>query len=101
MNELEYPDIINKGKPCVLMFSASWCGPCRQLYPLIDKLENTYKVKVDFYKIDTDECFDLCSSLKISGIPTLLFIVGSKISGRLIGVQSEKMIIENIEELLK
>lgn len=101
MNESMYLEIINTGKPLVLMASAPWCSPCRMLYSIMDKLEEAYKGRVDFYKINTDDCYDLCSSLKISGIPTLFFIVGSKISDRLIGVSPENKIIEHIEELLK
>lgn len=99
MNESMWPDIINTGKPLVVMVSASWCGPCRMLKPLLIKIEPTYKGKVKFYGIDSDECQDLCGSLKISAIPTLLFIVGGKISGRMAGVNTEQKIREHIEEL--
>jgi thioredoxin len=100
MNESMYPEIINTGKPLVLMVSANWCAPCRMLKPLLKKIEDSYTGKVKFYAIDSDESQELCGSLGISGIPTLLFIVGSKLAGRLVGVHPEEQIREHIEELL-
>jgi thioredoxin len=100
LNEKEYAETINTGKPLVLMVSASWCQPCRMLKPLLKKIEDSYTGKVKFYAIDSDESQELCGSLGISGIPTLIFIVGSKLAGRLVGVHSEEQIREHIEELL-
>jgi len=100
MNESMYKDVINTGYPIVLMISANWCAPCRTLKPLLKKIEEQYTGKVKFYAIDSDECIELCGTLNITGIPTLLFIVGSKLAGRLVGVSSEEKIKEHIEEII-
>ncbi len=71
MNETMWGDIINTGKPLVVMVSAPWCQPCHMLKPIMSKIEVEYMGKVKFYNIDSDECQDLCGTLKISGIPTL------------------------------
>jgi thioredoxin len=100
IDEKDFKSTINTGKAYVFICSANWCAPCRTLYPLLDKLDEVYKERVDFYKIDTDECYDLCAELKVSAIPTMIFIVGSQIKSRLMGVQPENKITSNIEELL-
>ena len=63
---------------CVLDFTASWCGPCKMISPILDELSEEYK-KIDFYKIDVDEEYELSSLFNIRSVPTLLFIpVGGK-----------------------
>ena len=70
---------IGKG-PAVVDFYATWCGPCQQLSPKMEKLAEKYKGKIQFYKIDIDKCgSSLTSAYKIESIPTLMFCSGSDI----------------------
>ena len=64
-------------KPAIVDFYASWCGPCKKLSPIMEKLSKKYEDKVNFYKIDVDESSDLANTLKIKGIPTLIFFKDS------------------------
>lgn len=64
-------------KPTIVDFYASWCGPCKILSPIMEKLSKKYEDKVNFYKIDVDESSDLANTLKIKGIPTLIFFKDS------------------------
>jgi thioredoxin 1 len=101
IDESEYNDIVNKGNPIVIMASAPWCAPCRILHPLMEKISQMKIFNgVDFYEINTDECYDLCSNLGLSGIPTLIFINKCNVVDRLVGVNPENKILKHIEELL-
>ena len=64
-------------KPTIVDFYASWCGPCKMLSPIMEKLSKKYEDKVNFYKIDVDESSDLANTLKIKAIPTLIFFKDS------------------------
>lgn len=64
-------------KPAIVDFYASWCGPCKMLSPIIEKLSKKYEDKVYFYKIDVDKSSDLANSLNITAIPTLIFFSDS------------------------
>lgn len=64
-------------KPAIVDFYASWCGSCKMLSPIMEKLSKKYEDKVNFYKIDVDESSDLANTLKIKGIPTLIFFKDS------------------------
>ena len=60
--------------PCVIDFYADWCGPCKMIAPVIEKLSAEYAGKVDFYKIDTQQEQELAGAFGIQSIPSLLFI---------------------------
>ncbi len=67
-------------KPTIVDFYASWCGPCKMLSPIMEKLSKKYEGKVNFFKIDVDKSSDLANTLKIKGIPTLIFFKDSSSS---------------------
>lgn len=61
-------------KPAIIDFYADWCGPCRMLSPIIEKVSQTYSGKVDIYKVDTEASPDLAAMFGIRSIPSILFI---------------------------
>ena len=64
-----------KGKlPAIIDFYADWCGPCRRVAPIMEKLAEEYDGKLLVYKINTEQERDLASAFQIKSIPTVLFI---------------------------
>ncbi len=61
-------------RPAIIDFYADWCGPCQMQAPVLDRIAETYKGKVDIYKIDTEASPELAGMFGIKGIPALLFI---------------------------
>lgn len=61
-------------KPAVIDFYADWCGPCKQLTPIIDELNEEYKDRIDIYKVDTEQEQELSAMFGIRSIPSILFI---------------------------
>lgn len=59
--------------PAVVDFYASWCGPCKALSSVLEELSDTYKERVDFYKVNTGEELELASHFGVRSVPTLLF----------------------------
>ena len=61
-------------KPCIVDFYATWCGPCKAIAPILDELQEEYKDKIDFYKVDSDIENELAAAFNIRSIPTLMFV---------------------------
>lgn len=61
-------------KPCIIDFYADWCGPCRQVSPILKQLAEQYKDQIIVYKVNVDNEKELAMAFGIQSVPTILFI---------------------------
>jgi thioredoxin 1 len=87
-------------KPAIIDFYADWCGPCRQLSPLVEEIAKEYAGKIIVYKVDTDKEKILSQTLGISGLPTLLFIPAQGAPQVSMGAIPKESLIKAINEVL-
>ena len=79
-------EVLQSDKPVVVDFSATWCGPCRQLSPIIEELAKEYAGKVKVGKVDIDKSQDLAAKYDIMSVPTVLFFKGGNKVDSLVGL---------------
>lgn len=77
-------DEVRKSKAAVVDFSATWCGPCQMLAPILDELSGEVD-SVDFYNVDVDENPDLARKFRIMNIPAVVALKDGQIVGQQIG----------------
>ncbi len=87
-------------KPAIVDFTATWCGPCKRLSPILEELAKEYKGKIVIYKVDVDKCEDLARAFNISSIPALLFIPMEGQPEMIVGLRSKESYKSNIEKRL-
>ncbi len=87
----EFDNIIQKDSLVVVDCWAPWCGPCRMIGPVIDKLSEEYE-NVTFGKLNTDENTGVAMKFQIMSIPTLLFFKNGEMVDRIIGVVPKEQI---------
>ena len=83
----EFEDILSSREICVCDFSASWCGPCRMMAPILEDVADKYKRKYFFYQIDIDSAEELATKYNISAVPTIVIFKDGKELGRTSGYQ--------------
>ncbi|UNY98073.1 thioredoxin [Zhouia spongiae] len=91
-----FKDIINKDKPVLVDFFASWCGPCQTLAPILKETKNELGEDVNIVKIDVDKNQPLATNFQVRGVPTLILFKEGQPVWRHSGLLSKRELIEVI-----
>lgn len=95
-----FESLKNGSLPLVVDFWATWCGPCRMIAPIIEKLAGKYDGKIVVGKCDVEENDDLAGEFGIRNIPTILFFKNGEIVDKIVGAVSEAKLDEKFQILL-
>jgi len=95
-----FSEIISGGKPVMIDFWATWCGPCRKVAPVIEELAEEYKDQVVVGKVDVEEQDDLAFQFGIRNIPTVLFLKDGQVVDKIVGATVKAAYEEKIKAML-
>jgi len=84
----------------VVDFSATWCGPCRMLAPVLEEISGQMAGKVNFYNVDVDDDPELAGGFAISSVPTVLLLKNGKVAAHSVGFKPGPAMKAWIEENL-
>ncbi len=94
-------EVVKSDKLVLVEHWADWCGPCRAIAPVVEKLEGEMKGKLKFTKINVDEFPDIASHNEVRGIPCLIIFNKGKEVDRIVGFSGEAQLKKKIEDVLK
>ena len=89
-------EVMEANVPVLIAFWASWCGPCRMMSPVIDKIAEEMGDKLKVCKVNVDENHELAEKYEIMTIPAFIVIKNGAEAGRTIGVQPKEDILKLI-----
>lgn len=87
-------------KPAIVDFTATWCGPCQRIAPVLDQLAAEYDGKVAIYKVDIDKNRDLAKAFNVTSIPAILYIPLNGEPVMTIGSRDKGKFVSEIETIL-
>ena len=101
VNDLNFDaEVLKSETPVLVDFTATWCGPCKQIAPLIDQLADEYAGKVKVVKMDIDEAPNTPAKFGVKGVPTIIVFKGGDAVARQMGAAPKTVYAQLLQRTL-
>lgn len=81
-------------------FSATWCGPCKKLEPIVHEIASEYGGRIKVVKVDVDQARATASRFAVLSVPTLIFFRDGQVKDQFIGVLTKQALADRVEKVL-
>jgi thioredoxin 1 len=100
ISSVELQEKINKGEKIILKLGAQWCGPCKMMKPIFEKVANDNTTDVQMYTLDVDLNREIAMSLGVRSVPTIKMFNAGEVIDTKVGMQSETQLNDMINILI-
>ncbi len=87
--------------PVIVDFYAEWCGPCKMLGPIFERVSDDYSGKMKFVKVNVDDASDVAAKFNVRSIPTILVFKNAEVAAQQMGALPEPMLKGFVDAQLK
>ena len=102
VTDAQFEELVLKSSlPVIVDFWAPWCGPCKMVAPILDKIAREQAGKLIVAKVNTDEDPEWATRYGVQGIPTMLFVANGKIVHRQVGALPEKVLRDVLDQFME
>lgn len=101
VNEANFDAVVlGSDVPVLVDFTATWCGPCRQIAPLVDQIADEYVGRAKVAKLDIDDSPGIAQKYGIRGVPTIYVFKGGQVVAQQVGAVPKTALVSLVERTL-
>lgn len=100
ITDQNFEELAAQGKPMMLDFWATWCGPCKKIAPYIEELASNYEGQAVVGKVDIEENDDLVEKFGIRNIPTVIYIKNGEVVDKNVGAAAKAVYEDKLKAIL-